>query len=71
MTLEASWGRQPLLDALERGLRFRRFKADDIRDILTAGPLAPNPTAPGRPLQLALPEAPTRSLDEYSLEAIR
>lgn len=71
VTLEASWGQQPLLDALERGLRFRRFKADDIRDILTAGPLAPNPTAPGRPLQLGLPEAPTRSLEEYSLEAIR
>ncbi len=71
VTLEASWGRQPLLDALERATRFRRFKADDLRDILAPGPQAPNPTAPGQPLRLALPQAPTRSLAEYSLEAIR
>jgi hypothetical protein len=71
VTLELSWGREPLLDALERALRFRRFKAADLRDILAAGPQAPNPTAAGKALQLALPEAPVRSLEAYSLEAIR
>ena len=71
VSLELSWGRQPLLEALERALRFRRFKADDVRDILAAGPQAPNPVAAGKKLELALPQAPVRSLDAYSLEAIR
>jgi len=71
VTLELSWGREQLLEALERALRFRRFKASDVRDILVAGPQAPNPVAAGKPLALALPEAPVRSLNAYSLEAIR
>src|SRR5215831_6138792 len=71
VTLELSWGREQLLEALERALRFRRFKAIDVRDILVAGPQAPNPVAAGKPLALALPEAPVRSLNAYSLEAIR
>jgi transposase len=71
VTLELSWGRAQLLDALERALRFRRFKAIDVRDILAAGPQAPNPVAAGKTLKLALPEAPVRSLNAYSLEAIR
>ena len=71
VTLELSWGREQLLEALERALRFRRFKAIDVRDILAAGSQAPNPVAAGKPLALALPEAPVRSLEAYSLEAIR
>ena len=71
MTLELSWGREQLLEALERALRFRRFKAIDVRDILAAGPQAPNPVAAGNRLALVLPEAPVRSLQAYSLEAIR
>lgn len=71
VTLELSWGREQLLEALERAVRFRRYKATDIRDILAAGPQAPNPAPAGKALQLALPEAPVRSLDAYSLEAIR
>ena len=35
--LEASWGREPLLAALERATRFRRFKAQDLRNILAPG----------------------------------
>jgi hypothetical protein len=69
--LDLSWGREQLLEALERAVRFRRYKAIDIRDILAAGPQAPNPAPVGKALQLALPEAPVRSLDAYSLEAIR
>ena len=71
VTLELSWGREQLLEALERALRFRRFKAVDVRDILAAGPQAPNPVAAGKPLALALPAVPVRSLEAYSLEAIR
>ena len=71
VTLELSWGREQLLSGLERALRFRRFKAADVRDILAAGPQAPNPVAAGKTLALALPEAPVRSLEAYSLEAIR
>lgn len=71
LTLEASWGRTALLAALARAVRFRRFKAKDVRDILAAGDNAPNPTAPGLRLELDLPEVPVRSLDEYTLEALR
>ena len=31
-------------------LRFRRFKAADVREILAAGPQAPNPVRPGNSL---------------------
>jgi len=62
---------RPCSPALERATRFRRFKAEDVRDILAAGPQAPNPVPAGKVLQLALPEAPVRSLEAYALEAIR
>jgi transposase len=71
VTLELSWSREQLLAALERATRFRRFKADDIRSILEAGPSAPNPVPAGAALNLALPEVPVRPLSAYSLEAIR
>ncbi len=71
VSLEPSWGRAQLVAALERATRFRRFKAEDVRDILAAGPQAPNPVSAGKTLQLALPEAPVRSLAAYALEAIR
>ena len=71
VSLEASWGREQLVAALERATRFRRFKAEDLKDILAAGPQAPNPVSAGPSLQLALPEAPVRSLQAYALEAIR
>jgi transposase len=71
VTLELSWSREQLLAALERATRFRRFKADDIRSILEAGPSAPNPVPAGEALSLALPEVPVRPLSAYSLEAIR
>jgi hypothetical protein len=71
LTLELSWSREQLLAALERATRFRRFKADDIRSILEAGPSAPNPVPAGAALNLTLPEVPVRPLSAYSLEAIR
>ena len=69
--LEASWGREPLVVALERATRFRRFRAEDIRAILAAGQGAPNPTAAGEPMNLGLPEAPVRPLSAYALEYVQ
>ena len=71
LNLETSWGRPALLAALARAVRFRRFKAKDVRDILAASESAPNPTAPGLRLELDLPEVPVRSLTEYALQALR
>jgi hypothetical protein len=69
-TLEAAWGREALIRALERALRFRRFKARDIRAILAAGTGAPTPTAQGAQLGLALPPVPERPLSAYTLTAL-
>ncbi|TAL07570.1 MAG: IS21 family transposase [Chloroflexota bacterium] len=70
VTLEMSWGRDNLLAALERATRFRRFKAEDVRSILEAGPAAPNPAPAGATLDLGLPQAQVRPLSAYALEAI-
>ena len=67
VSLEASWGRAPLIAALERATTFRRFKAQDVRAILAAG-TAPTVVPPGAILEVAAPEATTRSLDAYALE---
>jgi len=71
VALEASWGRQPLVAALERALRFRRFTADGVRAILDAGAGVPNPVAEGSRLEMGLPDVPVRPLSAYALEAIR
>jgi transposase len=71
VTLAASWGRQPLVAALERALRFRCFTADGVRAILDAGEGVPNPVAQGMPLEMELPPVPVRPLSDYALEAIR
>lgn len=68
VALEQSWGREPLLPALQRATRFRRFKAQDVRTILAAGLVAPNPAPAGQPLDLSLPEVPVRPLSAYALE---
>ncbi len=70
VTLEPSWGREPLLAALERATRFRRFKAQDVRSILAAGLVAPNPAPPGQRLHLPLPDVPVRPLSAYALEQV-
>jgi transposase len=69
--LEAVWGRTALIRALERGARFRRFKATDVRAILMAGNGVPTPMRPGQQLQLDLPEVPTRPLSAYAVAAVR
>lgn len=71
VTLEMSWGREQLLAALERATKYRRFKAQDVRSILEAGPQAPNPAPSGRSLSVVLPQVPVRPLSAYALEAVK
>ncbi len=68
--LEAAWGREPLVHALERAVHFRRFKATDIRAILAAGSGVSLPGRAGGQLPLELPAVPERSLSAFALEAI-
>jgi transposase len=68
--LEAAWGRDLLIAALQRATTFRRFKAADIRAILDAGLAAPTVVAEGARLDLGLPQVPTRDLAAYRLESL-
>jgi transposase len=70
VALEAAWGHGVLVKALERALRFRRFKARDLRAILAAGSGVPMPTVSGAQLGLALPPVPERPLSAYALAGI-
>lgn len=70
--LEVTWGRPALLAALERAVRFRRYKAADLRAILAAGPASATPTGAGEPLAAAdLPIVPLRPLSAYALDALQ
>ncbi len=68
--LEVAWGKEALVHALERAVRFRRFKATDLRAILAAGSGVPLPGRAGGQLPLELPAVPERPLSAYALEAI-
>jgi transposase len=68
--LGAAHGTGTLLAALQRATQFRRWRAEDVRSILAAGAGAPQPTAAGDALVMALPSVPTRSLDDYALDRI-
>lgn len=70
MALEAAWGRDALIAAVERALAFRRFKAGDVRSILEAGAGVATVVAEGDDLDLDLLDVPTRPLDAYRLEAL-
>jgi hypothetical protein len=70
VSLEAAWGRDALLAALERAVAFRRFKAADVRSILEAGAGVVTVTEQGAYLTLDLPAVPKRSLDAYRLEEL-
>lgn len=70
VALEAAWGRQALIAALERAVAFRRFRAADVRSILEAGAGVPTVVEAGEDLGIDLPEVPVRSLDAYRLEAL-
>ncbi len=70
VALEAAWGREALVAALERAVAFRRFRAADVRSILEAGAGVPGVGAEGKALVVDLPEVPVRALSEYRLEAL-
>lgn len=69
--LEAAWGREVLVAALERATAFRRFRADDLRSILEAGNGVPRLVEEGEALVMKLPTVPTRPLDAYRIETGR
>jgi hypothetical protein len=58
-------GDQAVTRALERAVRFSRFRADDVRSILAIGPAAPEPAAPGERVVVDLPVAEQRGLDAF------
>jgi len=65
--MEAAHGTDVLVSALERAVAFGRFRAHDVRSIITAGHGVPRPSAPGEALIVDLPLVPTRSLDDYAI----
>jgi len=65
--LEAAHGRDALVTALERAIHFGRFRAHDVRSILTAGTGVARPTRPGDALIVNLPTVATRPLSAYAI----
>jgi hypothetical protein len=67
LTLHAAHGDDALLAALQRAVKFKRWRADDVRSILAAAGAAPTPRPAGKALLLTLPSVPTRSLADYAI----
>jgi hypothetical protein len=67
LTLQAAHGQASLVAALGRAVRFKRWRADDVRSILAAGGAAPLPRPPGQALVLTLPSVPVRPLSDYAI----
>ncbi len=65
LTLQAAHGDTALLEALQRAVKFGRWRAGDVRSILAAAGAAPTPRDPGQALVLTLPAVPVRPLSEY------
>jgi len=65
--LRAAHGEPALLAALERAVKFRRWRADDLRSILSAAGAAPTPRPAGEALVLTLPQVPVRPLSDYAI----
>lgn len=66
-SLEAAFGRERLIAAIERATTFRRFRASDVRSIIAAGEGVISVAAPGAPLALGLPAVPVRPLSAYAI----
>ena len=69
VALEAAYGREALVAALERALAYRRFRATDLRSILAAGAGVPRHREPGTRLAIEVPAVPVRPLAAYAVEA--
>jgi hypothetical protein len=67
-TLRAAHGEQAFAAALDRAVAFSRWRAADVRSILSAGAGVPGPAAePGDALVLDLPVVPVRPLADYAI----
>ena len=64
--MEAAHGRGALAAALARAVEFGRFRAADVRSILSAGKGVQKPSKPGEALVVELPKVPTRRLADYA-----
>lgn len=71
LRLEAAFGRDPVISALERAVAFGRWRVGDVRSILEAGPGVASPVAPGEALIVSLPQVTTRPLSAYAPEEVR
>lgn len=60
-------GDEAVTRALERAVRFSRFRADDVRSILAIGPAAPEPVDAGDQVVIDLPVVEQRALDAYRI----
>jgi transposase len=69
--LEAAFGRDPVIGALERAVAFGRWRVGDVRSILEAGSGVATPAAPGDALIVSLPSVATRPLSAYAPEEVR
>lgn len=69
--LEAAFGRDTLLVALERAVHFGRFRAKDVQAILEAGSGVQRPARKGEALVVSIGEVRARSLAEYAPEAFQ
>jgi transposase len=69
--LEAAFGRDELVAALERAVHFGRFRAADVKAILEAGSGVQHPARAGEALVVPIGEVRARSLAEYAPEAFR
>lgn len=65
--LVSAHGPDAVAKALERAVRFGRFRADDVSSILAIGPAAPELADPGDQVVVDLPAAETRSFDAYRI----
>lgn len=57
-------GEEAVAKALQRAVRFGRFRADDIASILAIGPI-PDAVEPGEQVVVDLPSVEVRSFDAY------
>lgn len=64
-------GAAAVAKALERAVRFGRFRADDIASILAIGPAVPEAFEAGERIVVDLPAVEVRSFDAYRIGGLR
>ncbi len=61
-------GSEAVIKALTRSVKFKRYRATDIRSILAIGPAPQEPASAGADVVVELPVAEIRSFDAYRIE---